>query len=293
MIHAIQQELQTYILRRDQSKHLEILLQTNSSESALNIYYQGYRARLKEILSNFYPKLKIIVKNIEDDKETKYIEDNENNQFNRIAEEYIALFPSKHYSINQFGYFFPHFLDTHPIYNNKPYLAEMAVFEWYLGEALHAADGLRIGLEELQAIPAFELNDITIEFHPSIQVLDFFWNVPEVWQSIDESKEINFLKNEIQQSWIIGCLDFQSKFQSELQSALQSEFEKNEVFYRAINGKEKYIFSLVNQKLPFGDICEYLCEIMAEDGVPSFIVNCLQRWVQEGIISNLKQKLNK
>jgi hypothetical protein len=226
-----------------------------SPTKGINIYFNAYRSRLIEILANDFPKLRQILGE---------------KKFNAMADEYLKISPSKSYSVRYFGQSFADFLKSHPSFAKKPYFAEMATFEWMLGDAIDAKDAALFTLETLKEIPASKWNEMKICFHPSVQMLRIYWNTTEVWQALEnESQDIpKWSKRRKPNFWIILRSDLQTAFRS---------MEKDEAF----------ALELVHQNNTFGEICEKLCDRMPEEKIPLFVLTCLQSWIQEGLISQV------
>lgn len=263
MIKNFQNHFQTYIINSEKTASDDIILNQIASSGSvtpitgLNIYYKAYRLRLIEILSSDFPKLK------------KMLGENE---FETLAVEYIDNFPSKFSSVRHFGQDFPNFLKTHSEYRQKAYFAEMAAFEWILGDTLDAADASLETLGTLKSIAATEWHHLKLNFHPSFRTIQLFWNVPQIWQSIeyDEEHIPQYTKAAKPILWIM--------VRSNLQCAFRSAEEN-----------EAYVLELGLNGNTFGEICEKLCDKMAEEKVPYFALGCLQNWIKEAFISSFSQ----
>ena len=61
----------------------------------------------------------------------------------------------------------------------------MASFEWGLSLAFDAEDAPILTLQDLAAIAPENWADLRFQFHPSMQLFMFKWNVLRVWQALN------------------------------------------------------------------------------------------------------------
>src|SRR5579871_673370 len=88
------------------------------AEERVRVYVEGYRLRLLEVLGDNYTGLHSLLGD---------------EQFDEMGRAYIDAHPSTHPSVRWFSRHLEIFLkDTSP-YDEHPYLAEMAAFEWAQG----------------------------------------------------------------------------------------------------------------------------------------------------------------
>jgi hypothetical protein len=260
MIKVIQDHFQDSLLESrltiQESSILQHLSITGfvSPQKGLDIYYNAYKLRLIETLANDYPKLK---------------EFSGEKRFNEIAIEFIQNFPSKHPSLRYFGSDFVNFITKHPAYSKKTYFSEMAAFEWKLGDTLDAGDSPLATLETLKDIPPPKWNDLKLLFHPSFQMIKLHWNIPKIWQAIDNKDNVlpKLRKTKKPIIWILVRSNLQTVFRST---------EKN----------ESYALELAHHGTTIGEICESLCDKISEKQIPLFVLTCLQKWTQDGIIAD-------
>src|SRR5258708_6770992 len=104
----------------------------------LDVYRDGYALRLIEVLTNDYPGLMAMAGPAD---------------FDRLARAYIAGHPSRHPSVRWYGRGLADFLSCTPPYDRTPAAAEMARFEWLLGEAFDSSDTTPITPDALITLP--------------------------------------------------------------------------------------------------------------------------------------------
>ena len=85
-----------------------------------------------------------------------------------------------------FGAGLADFLATTPPYDATPAAAEMARFEWALGEAFDAPTSRRSAAEALMSLPPEAWETISFAPLPSLRRLVFAFDVPPTWQRREE-----------------------------------------------------------------------------------------------------------
>ena len=90
----------------------------------LDVYRDGYALRLIEALTTDYPGVMAMAGPAD---------------FDHVARAYIAAHPSRHPSVRWYGRDLADFLASTEPYSRTPAAAEMARFEWALGEAFEFA----------------------------------------------------------------------------------------------------------------------------------------------------------
>ena len=228
-------------------------------QTQLSIYAYAYRARLKEVLANDYPA---VLMAIGDD------------NFNQLAEDYIQAHPSHYFSLRDFGGHLPGFvsdlIQQHDTYQGMPWLYELALFEWSLGRAFDVADVTLFTGQDMAAIPPEAWPALTFILHPSVQRLDFEWNIPEMWQSLtaDEPTPITAC-SETTSSWLIWREQLVTRF-------------------RSMHADEQLAFDSVCAGASFNDVCEQLATLINEEDVPHRAAGLLKGWIAQGLISGVQ-----
>jgi hypothetical protein len=137
----------------------------------LAIYEHAYATRLHAVLENNYPLLARWVGT---------------DAFARIASDFIDAHPSKHFSIRNFGDTLA-FLLTHQ-FDDHPWIAEFAHWEWTLGACFDGPDGEALGPQALANISAHEWPSLRFDLHPAATLLTTRTNAPQIYKALaDES----------------------------------------------------------------------------------------------------------
>lgn len=217
----------------------------------IEIYTSGYRLRLIEALTTDYPVLNTML-GAED--------------FAALASDYIDAHPSRHFSLRWFGQSLAQFLTRVAAYRARPLLAELARFEWTLGEAFDAADADSINLEDIARLPASAWPELRVVMHPSVRQLSLGSLVPGHWRAIQDGASIST-------SAAPGATAIWRVWRHELRT-----------LFRSLEAREAHSARLLNDAT-FGELCEHLSTEMPVAEVPAFAAGLLRQWTSEGAIA--------
>jgi hypothetical protein len=220
----------------------------------LDVYRDGYALRLIEVLTSDYPGVLAMAGPAD---------------FDRMARAYIAAHPSRFPSVRWFGGGMADFLAATPPYDKSPAAAEMARFEWALGDAFDAADEQPIVADSVMTVPpeAWE----TISFAPlaSLRRLDLAFDVPPSWQRREDVEpgtlEVAALAEPL--AWVIWRPELTSNF-------------------RSLEADEAAMLDAMIDGRPFPALCELLLPFVEEDQAAARAAGLLRSWVEEGMIAS-------
>lgn len=220
-----------------------------------SIYYDAYRLRLAEILMSDFPGLYALVGD---------------EQFEKLCQKYIKTYPSNHFSARYFGRFMMVFLRTNSPYKEQTILADIANFEWMVGEVLDAENADVFSLEQLQEISPTHWPSMTIKLHPSFRTTQLTWNAPKFWTAvkaeIDPDDPTQYSEPI---SWILWRKGI-------------------EVYYRSLKKDENWVLQAVLESKNFSEICEGLCEWIEPEEVAACVVGFLQNWLLDEMITSVE-----
>jgi hypothetical protein len=220
----------------------------------LDVYREGYALRLIEVLTIDYPGV-LAMAGPED--------------FDLMARAYIAAQPSRHPSVRWFGKGLADFLVTTAPYDGSPAVAEMARFEWALGEAFDSIDVEPITAETVMTVPPEAWETIVFAPLPSLRRLSFSYDVPPSWQRREEVEpgalEVAGLEGPV--PWMIWRPERMSNF-------------------RSLEPDEAVMLDAMVQGQPFPALCEALLPHVEEDQAAARAAGLLRSWVEEGLIAS-------
>jgi len=220
----------------------------------LDVYRDGYALRLIEVLTTDYPGVLAMAGPAD---------------FDHMARAYIATHPSHHPNARWFGKNLADFLTATAPYDRSPAAAEMARFEWALGEAFDSHDQQPVAAEAIMSVPPDAWETISFAALPSLRRLDFAFDVPPSWQRREEVKpgdlEVAPLPGPV--AWVIW------------RPALMSNF-------RSLDTDEAAMLDAMIEGRPFPALCEALLPFVEEDQAPARAAGLLRSWVEEGMIAS-------
>lgn len=169
-----QQRFQDAVLGETTTDDLPLQSRGLSPALSIGIYANAYRERLHEALHSNYPALHCLLG--DDD-------------FAAMAYGFIDKHPSQAASIRWFGADLSGYLQSVAPYDACPAIGELAQFEWALRHSVDAADAARVDAHYLQSLDPAQWTTLCFDVHPSLNLLHFDWNVPQVWRALDADQE--------------------------------------------------------------------------------------------------------
>jgi hypothetical protein len=246
-------------LQREFAEHLRTGTETVAERIAatervdvatrLGIYAEAYRLRLLEALTTDYPALR----------EALSME-----AFVTLANAYITAHPSTYYSLRYFGGHMSQFLRETADYADRPWLAELAEFEWTLSAVFDAADASPYTLEQASVLsPAF-WPSMRLCLHPTVRRLNCRWNVAAFWQAVPDWQE-----SESAVPWLLWRKDLR-------------------VYFRSLDEIECRALDLSLAGADFSALCVALSELLPETEVPLRVAGLFRAWIVEALLSDVE-----
>jgi len=247
----LQSDFQQFILgQRDAgSMHMHLAVTPGLDRDArLDIYYQAYRLRLRDALSEAYSKTHT------------YLGDA---MFYQACAAYIENHPSPYRNLRWFGDKFAALLCTQ--FPDHPQVAELAQFEWALGTAFDAEDHPILGLPDLATVSDWET--VGLRTSSSLQFIPMQSNAVAIWLALSEDQTPPAPAcNEQPTTWIVWRKQLQACF-------------------RSLSKEEAQALQGVSQGQRFADVCEQVAEDKPE--IASEIGGWLQTWVVDELLAGV------
>ena len=246
-LNDLQTLLQNSILTSEPLIHLYLQAPPKGSiADRVAIYANGFYSRLEEVLANDYTTLAAI---IGEDK------------FSKICRNYVDIYPSSSDSLNFFGQNLSEYLTGS--LPHKPYLAEIAAFEWAEYQSLVARDTGLLCASDLQALPADQWPELKFELHPSCQMLIQRWNSLALIEASRKGRSI-----------------LKPKRLTTPQAVLVWR-RQLEIRYSKLDPLELTMLNGIKCQKSFIEICEILRNVMPEGEVANYVAKELYAWLQE------------
>ncbi len=247
----LQNNFQEYLMQEKQDIKQSIMsTEKVSAEMRLAIYGEAYRSRLHEALEASYPALK------------KYLGEEE---FEKLCYRYIDANPSVYRSIRWYGDQLAQFL-------KDPFLSELATLEWTLALVFDAKGGSVFQLQAMSALSPDSWADMKFIMHSSVYRLNFSWNTMQIWQKLmEEVSPPTLKKNARSEGWILWRQELTSR-------------------YASLPQDEAWGLDALLNGATFGELCEGLCEWVAEEEVALRAASLLKGWITAGLIVDVTIK---
>jgi len=251
-LERLQGDFQDYLLRGTPAVEQHLLGTARVPVATrLQIYAGAYRSRLADALAANFPALAKLLGEAD---------------FHSLATDYVRAHDSPFFSIRYYGDALAQFLTTREDYAAAPVLAELARWEWAMTGVFDAADAASLAHEELARRPAQEWAQLRFTFHPSVQRLTLWWNVPQLWQALTADAERPPASLAAQPvAWLL--------WRQELST-----------YFRSLPTTEAVVLDGALRGWPFGELCELLCEELGDAAAPAQAATLLRGWVASGLI---------
>jgi hypothetical protein len=220
------------------------------------IYYDAYRFRLAECLSNEYSALR---DRLGDE------------DFGTLIEAYIETQPSRHRAAQDYCRGLPDFMQATEPWRARRDLVDFAAFERQLSIAFDARDASTLAIASLAHVAPADWPDLMFTFHPSVTTLDLLQGTA--------------------QAYALTRGDEDAETSRQLQSADDETilFWRNDggVFYRAIAAGEKLALTEAASFSNFARLCAALAARTAGPDVTAQAAGFLARWFNDGLVSRV------
>jgi hypothetical protein len=247
----LQTRFQDGILEGDRSVLASIADSRRTDRATLfAVYYDAYRTRLAEFLSNDFPVLRVLIGE---------------EAFGRLVQDYIESAPSRQANARWYGTRLPDFMqETAPWRRNRSAI-DLARFERALSDAFDAADAPVRAINALRDSCVEDWPRLVFEFHPSVRGLDLAGGTAQVYAALAQEEEPPV----IQQG----------------EEAIIFWRNDGESFYRPVAEDERLALMEARQGKSFGDICALLAFQRYSAGVTQRVASFLSQWFADGLVT--------
>ena len=254
-LQTVQTDFQDYILHGNKEQPAIVGLISDDfglpAAERLALYYDAYRLRLCEALSESFKKTRT------------YVGDD---TFSELCLGYIDRHPSRNRNLRWFGDVFAAFVGA--ALPDYPVVAELAAFEWALGLAFDAANAPVLTAREVQGLGADDWEQVGFGVPPSLQALNLHWNAPGIWLALDqEASPPQAELFEQGRTWVIWRKDLQAHF-------------------RSVDAYEALALRGLAQGKSFAAVCAEAAAL-AEADITPHIAGWLQTWLKEAMLSRM------
>lgn len=226
-----------------------------SREVLLQVYRDAYVLRLCEALTVDYPALWAVAGD---------------DGFHQLCRAYVDHHPSRHPSIRWYGRHMARFLREVAPWREHPVLAEVAAWEWALGEAFDAADGDPINFDAVVAMtPAEAWPGLRFHAMPSLRRLDLTWNAPQIWRADRDGEPVPAPEEGEPVAWLVWRPD-----------ALETQF-------RSLETDEAAALDALIDGCDFTAICEAVAPWHTPETAAGRAAGLLRAWIDGGVVTDV------
>jgi len=253
----LQHQFQTRILGDSQDGAPDWVSNSGRAAPALQffVYSNAYRLRLREALAEDYAAVNLA---IGDD------------AFFELVDTYIEHFPSRYFSLRDFGEHFPGFLSQHPAQQEQPWLPELAAFEWELRSAFDASDAPRLTEADLAGVAPETWPALRFAPNPSLRFSRVNWNIPVIWNCLKSEPPQEVIAEPTPAVWLIWRdTDLVTRF-------------------RSLEPDEEHALACLCTGGDFDEVCVVLSGFHNEEQVPLRAAGLLKSWIAQGLLSELQ-----
>ncbi len=253
-LQALQQAFQDRILFARSG--IESALRGNEDrdfDARLDAYVGGYRTRLVEALATTYPVLKSTLGETE---------------FARRMQCYIDAWPSRHFSVRQYGARVSDAIMTCPPTLENIGLADLARWEWTLAEVFDAPDDAPLTEQALAAIRPAAWPTLVFRLRTSVRRFDTQTNAVAWWRAANGLSDRPAGLSETEPtSWLLWRRGVTTLF-------------------RSLEPLESSALDLAQAGVTFGSICELVAASVPESEVALRAASLLRSWIAEELLAD-------
>jgi hypothetical protein len=171
----------------DQARTVVLPSKTLTSFERLDIYREMYLLRMEEALSSDYPALK------------HYLGDE---QFMRMVERYVEVYPSRSYTLNRLGDHLPEFLATIHDLPKPEFCQDLARLELALTGVFDAGETASLTPEAVRAVPQEAWETARLKPIEAFRLLEFEYPVSRYLGFVDEENPVPRLARK--KTWVVA-----------------------------------------------------------------------------------------
>lgn len=218
----------------------------------MHVYEHAYGARMAEVLEGDYEKVRQALGS---------------EAFAEMAAAYLTARPSDHPNARYFGRALPAFLQAAIPWSETPWLAELARFEWAMGEVFQALDPPRLSVEAMAVVHPQDWPRLCFQMAPDARRIDAVAGGPEAWLALAANQDpATAAKTTTPAPWLVWRADNQAQFRT-------MATDEAAAYDRAVTGGT------------FAEICDCLLQTVDPAAAAAHAAGYLRTWIEAGLVS--------
>jgi hypothetical protein len=254
-LEELQSALKAHVFTRDEAIFPEVPgTPAFGTRIRLGVYVQAYYARLQGVLAKDYPALHGAL----------------GEEAEAVCDAYIAAHPSQSFTLRDFGQHLPAFLTRYRSTAARPWLAELAAFEWALVEAFDAPDAATVDEVGVAALPPQAWSTLRLGLHPAVRRLACRHNLPPLWHMLKDGHPLLLEPDPLPeaQHLVVWRDGYATRF-------------------RSLEPDEADAFAAIAQGGGFAEACTALMGWHCAEAIAPRAASLLKSWVVAGWFSEL------
>jgi hypothetical protein len=224
-----------------------------SAEARLDVYADMYFYRLLEVLKEDYPATSAVLGEA---------------NFHNLITAYLVNHRPCEPSVQGAGKFLPDFLRRHRLYQELPFIADLAMLERVIADVFCARDASLLEASEMNTLQPKLWGGVNMRRIPATAVLRAQWRTAEVLRAVEERRDWKPPRRE--RNWILVWR------------------RNSRVSYREIGSNEAAALAMLARTTGFAKVCEVLARGLPPDQAPQAIRDTFARWLAEGLITRVE-----
>ncbi|MBQ0957556.1 putative DNA-binding domain-containing protein [Ideonella sp. 4Y11] len=229
---------------------LAVLRPLGGRAPQLGIYRHAYRARLSAALRDNHPVLHRVLGD---------------EAFDALATDYLATHPSQRASIRWFGDRLADFIAS----SDRPHaaaLADLARFEWTMGQVLDDPDAPVLDAAALRSQPPEAWAAWPLRLHPAVRLLRLDWDITPLWQALHADDQA---QTELPTAHCHPVLVWRQGLARH---------------WRVVGDDEATLLQAVAGGTDIGTLCQ-VAAARCGDAAPAEVVAHLHQWLADGVLT--------
>jgi hypothetical protein len=226
-----------------------------SAEQHLDIYADMYFYRLLDVLKEDYPATAAVL--------------GETN-FHNLITGYLIEYPPTEPSVLWAGKNLPAYLCNHPLLDEVPFAADLAMLERATIDVFCAADTAILEDAEMRSIAPERWANVKMRRVPASMILNAQWRIVPILEAIESKSRWEPPSLEANRILVWRC--------------------HSRVSYRELGEREADALGMLDRAVAFGKACEVLSRDVPEDEAPVEISRTFARWLADGVLMRSPQQ---
>ncbi|MBQ0931630.1 putative DNA-binding domain-containing protein [Ideonella sp. 4Y16] len=237
----------------DPAPALALLRPLRGRAPLLGVYRHAYRARMSAALRDNHPVLHRVLGD---------------EAFDALAADYLAAHPSQRASIRWFG----DGLAEAIAMGGMPHaaaLADLARFEWTLGQVLDDPDAPALDAQTLQSQPPEAWATLPLRLHPAARLLALDWDITPLWQALQADEQAQTAQPAARPHQVLVWRQGLARH------------------WRIVDEDEAQLLHTLAEGTSIGALCTVAAAHSpdAADAAPARVAASLHRWLADGVLT--------